>query len=117
MARLEMSPTASKINITCFRSVNDKIFKLVYFGDSIEFRLEHLTEEVCEQIIETCHQIMSITKCKYNFAVMCSSDESDRNACGLGRKRHLLPIRESCLQCSKTLSTDHDYWNNVILEV
>ena len=110
------SQNSTHINVTTFTSHSELLFELVYLGDITEFRfpsIQHSHEdmhEVCGCVIKACHDIMSEQgDIKYNFAIMCSSDE-ELNPCKIQTYRHSLPFTSrSCKMCSSSLSDeDHE---------
>lgn len=109
------SKESTHINVTAFTSHSQLLFELIYLGDITEFRfpsIQHSHEdmnEVCGYVIKACHDIMSEQgDIKYNFAVMCSSDE-ELHPCKVQTYRHTLPFdSRSCEKCSSSLS-DEDH--------
>ena len=105
------SQELTHINVTTFTSHSDLLFELVYLGDITEFRfpsVQHSHEDmtkICGYVVKACHDVMSKqSSIKYNFAIMCSSDEGS-NPCKVQTHRHSLPfINGSCEKCSSVLS-------------
>ena len=77
-------------------------FDIVYFGYTLEFRVETSSKEVFSHIIASCHELMKEHEnVQYNFAILCSKNPSSTNAkYGLKRERHLLPYNTLCDVCS-----------------
>ena len=77
-------------------------FDVVYFGYTLEFRVETSSKEVFSHIIASCHELMKEHEnVQYNFAILCSKNPSSTNAkYGLKRERHLLPYNTLCDVCS-----------------
>ena len=94
------------INVTSIRAHSDSkddevIFKLVYLGDVIEFRFppQQLYEDVIEQVVTVCHEMMEMTQFKYNFGVICSNELDQSAVYKLQQRYHHLPNNELCQMC------------------
>ena len=99
-------PEHPHVNVTSIKVHSDSnndgvIFKLVYLGDAIEFHFppQQLYEDVVEQVITVCHEMMKMTNFKYNFAVMCSKEVDQTAAYKLQQHYHHLPNNELCQMC------------------
>ena len=99
-------PEDPHVNVTSIRAHSDStddgvIFKMVYLGDAIEFRFppQQLYEDVVEQVITVCHEMMKMTSFKYNFAVMCSKEVDQTAVYKLQQHYHHLPNNELCQMC------------------
>ena len=99
-------PEQPNVNVTSIRAHSDSkddgvIFKLVYLGDVIEFRFppQQLYEDVIEQVITVCHEMMEMTKFKYNFGVICSNELDQTAIYKLQQRYHHLPNNELCQIC------------------
>lgn len=125
-------PNEPHYNVIQFKAFNppDKesdlevIFELVHLGDALEIRFpkpyENISnEDVCTEIITTCHSIMP-KEAKYNFAVVCSADRDPNVTYKLQRSHHFLPNRELCKRCRDLGRLDNivlNMWNAVLDKV
>ena len=123
-------PNEPHYNVIQFEAFNppDKesdlevIFVLVHLGDALEIRFpkpyENISnEDVCTEIITTCHSIMP-KGAKYNFAVVCSADRNPNVIYKLQRSHHFLPNRELCKRCKDLSRLDNIVLNmsNAVLD-
>jgi hypothetical protein len=122
--RLEMLSTEPHINVTTFKvflpsALNGITFKFVCMGDAIEFRLpdDNTNKQICQQIITVCYNIFAISqlvdKVKYNFAIMCLSDDASTTF-KLLRKHHHFPLKNCCPKCLSSITPAIKTWNEVL---
>jgi hypothetical protein len=122
--RLEMLSTEPHINVTTFKvflpsAPNGITFKFVCMGDAIEFRLpdDNTNKQICQQIITVCYNIFAISqlvdKVKYNFAIMCLSDDASTTF-KLLRKHHHFPLKNCCPKCLSSITPAIKTWNEVL---
>lgn len=99
-------------------------FDVVYFGYTLEFRIDTANEKIFSQIIETCHKIMEHHHHKettYNFAILCSKEPSSTSVDAkykLTRERHFLPyattLCDKCRHDKRNKDPILDMWNKVV---
>ena len=119
-------PEHPYINVTSIRAHSKNkddgvIFKMVYLGDAIEFCFpsQQLYEDVVEQVITVCHEMMKMTTFKYNFAVRCLNEVDQNAVYKLQQFYHHLPNNELCQMCkdNEMINKSLSVYNAVLSKV